>query len=166
MLSKILTLAFMMSFWLSIGAAAQEQPSQQSGQPSTSSQSGSEPAPPPTRIRVGGNVMAAKITKLVTPKYPPIAKEAKICGTVVLHAIVGKDGSIHDLKYISGPPLLMKASLDAVHKWRYSPTLFQGKPMEVDTTNSVVFQLKGCKPSESSGQPPQDAPQQVVEPQF
>ena len=104
------------------------------------------PPPPkaaPSRIRVGGNVQAASIVRQVMPIYPPIAKTAHISGTVMLHAIIGKDGSVQDLTYMSGPPLLMKSALDAVKQWRYKPTLLNGEPVEVDTTISVVFTLGG-----------------------
>ena len=108
---------------------------------------GSNMPPPPkptaSRIRVGGNVQAAAIIRQVTPMYPPIAKTAHISGTVILHAIIGKDGSVQDLQYVSGPPLLMKSALDAVKQWRYKPTLLNGEPVEVDTTISVVFTLGG-----------------------
>jgi protein TonB len=103
------------------------------------------PPPPPTatpsRIRVGGNVEAASLINKVTPQYPPIAKTAHVSGTVVLHAIIGKDGMIKELQYISGPPLLMKAAMDAVKEWRYKPTQLNGDPVEVDTTVDVVFTL-------------------------
>ncbi|MFY9802368.1 MAG: energy transducer TonB [Candidatus Acidiferrales bacterium] len=104
------------------------------------------PPPPkaaPSRIRVGGNVAAAKLIRQVTPLYPTIAKTAHISGTVVLHAIIAKDGSIQELTYISGPPLLMRNAMDAVRQWRYNPTLLNGEPVEVDTTISVVFTLGG-----------------------
>jgi len=108
---------------------------------------GSNMPPPPnaatSRIRVGGNVQAAAIVRQVMPQYPPIAKTAHISGTVVLHAIIGKDGSVQDLQYMSGPPLLMKSALDAVKQWRYKPTMLNGEPVEVDTTISVVFTLGG-----------------------
>jgi periplasmic protein TonB len=108
---------------------------------------GSGPPPPPTktpsRIRVGGNVQAAALVNKVTPQYPPIAKTAHVSGTVVLHAIIAKDGSIQELQYISGPPLLMKSAMDAVREWRYKPTMLNGDPVEVDTTISVVFSLGG-----------------------
>ena len=135
-------------------AAAQDEPAQQSGEPANPPPSDAKPKPPISRIRVGGNVMAAKITKSVTPEYPAIAKRAKICGTIVLHAIVAKNGSINDLKYVSGPPLLMKAALDAVRQWHFSPTLLEERPVEVDTTINVVFHLKGCKPMEGNPPPP------------
>jgi periplasmic protein TonB len=109
---------------------------------------GSGPAAPPppkaatpSRIRVGGNVEAASLVNKVTPLYPPIAKTAHVSGTVVLHAIISKDGSIQELQYVSGPPLLMKSAMDAVKEWRYKPTMLNGEPVEVDTTIDVVFTL-------------------------
>ncbi|MFZ1032393.1 MAG: energy transducer TonB, partial [Candidatus Acidiferrales bacterium] len=97
----------------------------------------------PSRIRVSGNVAAAKLIRQVTPIYPTIAKTAHISGTVTLHAIISKDGSIEQLEYVSGPPLLMRNAMDAVRQWRYNPTLLNGEPVEVDTTISVVFTLGG-----------------------
>jgi protein TonB len=61
----------------------------------------------------------------------------------VLHAIIGKDGSVQNLEYVNGPPLLMKAAMDAIKQWRYKPTMLNGEPVEVDTTISVVFSLGG-----------------------
>ena len=105
----------------------------------------SGPAPPklaaPARIKVGGNVQAAKMLRQTLPTYPPIAKTAHVSGTVVLHAIIAKDGTVQELQYVSGPPLLMKAAMDAVSEWRYKPTQLNGDPVEVDTTISVVFSL-------------------------
>ncbi len=152
---RLLALAFLVIrlMFVPISVAAQDQPAQRSGETANAPPSDAKPEAPVTRIRVGGNVMSARITKLVTPKYPDVAKRAKICGTIVLHAIIAKDGSIHDLKYVSGPPLLMKAALDAVRQWRYSTTLLEGRPVEVDTTINVVFELKGCKPAEENAQP-------------
>lgn len=102
------------------------------------------PPPPPTtpqRIRVGGNVEAASLINKVSPEYPAIAKTAHVSGTVILHAIIGKDGGIRELQYVSGPPLLMKSALDAVKQWRYKPTMLNGEAVEVDTTIDVVFSL-------------------------
>jgi periplasmic protein TonB len=105
------------------------------------------PPPPPkptqTRIRVGGNVQGAKLIHQVQPVYPQIAKTAHVSGTVLLHAIIAKDGTIQELQYVSGPPLLMRAAMDAVHEWRYQPTMLNGEPVEVDTTIQVVFTLGG-----------------------
>jgi protein TonB len=70
-----------------------------------------------------------------------IAKTAHVSGTVVLHAVIAKDGTIQELQYVSGPPLLMKSAMDAVKQWRYKPTQLNGDPVEVDTTIDVVFTL-------------------------
>jgi protein TonB len=107
---------------------------------------GSNLPPPPravARIRVGGNVQQASLIRMVQPIYPPIAKTAHVSGTVILHAIIAKDGTVEDLQYISGPGLLMKSAMDAVRMWRYKPTMLNGEPVEVDTTISVVFTLGG-----------------------
>ncbi len=104
------------------------------------------PPPPkatPTRIKVGGNVQSASLLRQVQPIYPQIAKTAHVSGTVILHAIIAKDGSIQELQYVTGPALLMKAAMDAVHEWRYKPTQLNGEPVEVDTTIQVVFTLGG-----------------------
>ena len=103
-------------------------------------------APPPpkvtqSRIKQGGNVQAAKLINRVTPNYPPLARQTRISGTVRLHAIIGKDGSVQSLTLESGHPLLVQAALDAVKQWRYQPTLLNGVPVEVDTTIDVIFTL-------------------------
>jgi len=107
---------------------------------------GSAPPPPPKPaasgpVRVGGNVMAAKVIDRRAPEYPAIARAAHVQGTIVLHAIISKEGNVEDVQYISGPPLLMKAAMDAVKEWRYRPTQLNGEPVEVDTTVQVVFTL-------------------------
>lgn len=104
-------------------------------------------APPPPRprptgpVRVGGNVQAARIVNRVQPVYPPLARQTRISGTVRLHAIISKDGTIQQLEVMSGHPLLQQAALDAVRQWRYQPTLLNGEPVEVDTTIDVIFSL-------------------------
>jgi len=106
---------------------------------------GMPPPPKPTqqRVRVGGNVQQAKMIRQIQPVYPQIAKTAHVQGTVILHAIIAKDGTVQELQYISGPALLMRSAMDAVRQWKYQPTLLNGEPVEVDTTISVVFTLSG-----------------------
>jgi periplasmic protein TonB len=103
------------------------------------------PPPPPTpqRIRVGGSVQQARLINRVTPSYPPLARQARVQGTVRLQAIIAKDGTIQQLEVISGHPLLVQAALDAVRQWRYQPTLLNNEPVEVVTTVDVVFTLSG-----------------------
>lgn len=104
---------------------------------------GAPPPPKPTvsRIRQGGNVTAAMLVNKISPVYPPLARQTRIAGTVRLHAIIGKDGSIQQLEVMSGHPLLVQSALDAVRQWRYRPTLLNGEPVEVDTTIDVIFSL-------------------------
>jgi len=104
------------------------------------------PPPPPTpqapkRIRVGGQVESARLIFQPKPEYPPLAKMARIQGTVRLDATISKDGTIQDLKVISGHPLLVKSALDAVQRWRYQPTLLNGDSVEVATEIDVNFTL-------------------------
>jgi len=99
------------------------------------------PRPAQQRIRQGGSVQAALLVNKVTPVYPPLARQTRISGTVRLHAIISKSGSIQSLEVISGHPLLVRAAMDAVQQWRYKPTLLNGEPVEVDTTIDVIFSL-------------------------
>jgi periplasmic protein TonB len=105
------------------------------------------PPPPkavaPTRIKQGGNVTAASIITQTHPVYPALARQARIQGNVVLHAIIDKDGKVAQLEVVTGHPLLVQAALDAVKQWRYKPTLLNGDPVEVDTTITVTFTMGG-----------------------
>ncbi len=92
-------------------------------------------------LRVGGNVQAARIIQRVQPEYPQIARSEHLQGTVRLHAIIAKDGSISRLVVLHGYCSLAKASVEAVRKWRYTPTLLLGQPVDVDTTIDVIFSL-------------------------
>jgi protein TonB len=102
------------------------------------------PPPPkegPRRIRVGGSVIQAQLVTQVRPVYPPLAKQARIQGTVRLQAIISKEGTIIDLQVLSGHPLLQQSALQAVSQWRYRPTMLNNEPVEVVTTIDVVFTL-------------------------
>jgi len=100
-----------------------------------------EKPPTPQRIRVGGNVQAANLIRKVTPVYPPLAKQARVQGTVRFTAIIGKDGTIQNLQLVSGHPLLVAAAQEAVKQWQYKPTLLNGEPVEVVTQIDVNFTL-------------------------
>jgi periplasmic protein TonB len=99
------------------------------------------PKPTQTRIRQGGAVQAAMLVNRVQPQYPPLARQTRISGTVRLHAIISKEGSVQQLEVLSGHPLLVQAALDAVRQWKYRPTTLNGEPVEVDTTIDVIFSL-------------------------
>lgn len=111
---------------------------------------GSNVPPPPlpqqrqkqqVRVHIGGKVEEAKLIYHPQPVYPPLAIISRTQGTVLLEAIISKDGKIQDLKVITGPPLLIKAAVDAVAQWRYQPTLLNGEPVEVVTEVQVKFIL-------------------------
>lgn len=106
------------------------------------------PPPPPARssekpqrIRVGGGVQASNLLSKVDPVYPPLAKQARIQGTVRFTAIIGKDGLVSNLQLVSGHPLLVQAAQEAVKQWVYKPTLLNGEPVEVVTQLDVSFTL-------------------------
>ena len=96
------------------------------------------------RIRLGGNVQAAKIITKVQPIYPQSAKDAGAQGSVLLHAVVSKDGRPLSLQVLNSQvnPDLARAAVEAVSQWRYQPTLLNGEPVEVDTTIQVKFTLQ------------------------
>jgi len=94
---------------------------------------------PPMRIRMGGNVMLAKLTNKIEPIYPAAAVAAQVRGTVRLRVIVGTDGTVRSTTIVSGDPLLQMAAVDAVRQWRYAPTLLNGKAVEVESVIDIQF---------------------------
>jgi periplasmic protein TonB len=97
----------------------------------------------PQRVRVSQGVSQGLLIHKVQPAYPPLARQARIQGTVVLQALIGKDGAIQNLHVVSGHPMLTGAALDAVKQWRYKPYFLNGDPVEVETTINVNFTLAG-----------------------
>jgi protein TonB len=97
----------------------------------------------PKKIAISSGVMAGNKLSGTNPTYPPIARAARISGTVVLQATISKSGSIENLRVVSGPPMLTQSAMDAVRTWRYKPYQLNGEPVEVETTVNVVFNLGG-----------------------
>jgi protein TonB len=97
----------------------------------------------PKKVNISAGVSTGLLIQKTTPVYPPIAKAARVSGTVVLQATISKTGTIQNLKVMSGPAMLQQAALDAVRQWRYRPYLLNNEPVEVDTTVNVVFTLGG-----------------------
>jgi len=79
----------------------------------------------------------------VLPAYPALARSARIQGTVVLQAMISKQGAIENLRLLSGHPMLAPAAIEAVRQWRYRPYILNGEPVEVDTQITVNFSLAG-----------------------
>jgi periplasmic protein TonB len=92
-------------------------------------------------IVVSKGVAEGMLLQRIVPRYPPIALASRTQGTVVLQAVISKNGTIENLRVISGSPLLQQAAIDAVSQWRYRPYLLNGQPVDVETTINVVFGL-------------------------
>jgi TonB family protein len=103
--------------------------------PPSSGPSGAE------RIRVGGDIQQFNLIHRGDPAYPPLARQARILGTVRFTAIIGGDGRVLNLQLVSGHPLLVEAARQAVMQWLYKPALLNGQPVEVVTQIDVGFSL-------------------------
>jgi periplasmic protein TonB len=99
------------------------------------------PEPTPRRMRIASRVAEANLIHDVAPTYPPEAGRARIEGTVLLLAVIGKDGTVRDVRVESGLPVLALAAIDAVKQWRYRPYLLNGEPIEVDSQITITFTL-------------------------
>lgn len=97
----------------------------------------------PQRVRVSQGVSNGLLIKKVQPNYPPLARQARIQGQVVLHAEISKEGTIQNLQLISGHAMLAPAAIEAVKQWRYKPYLLNGEPVAVETEVIVNFSLSG-----------------------
>jgi TonB family protein len=108
---------------------------------------------------VASGIMASRRIGGDMPEYPAIAKAAQIQGTVVLHATISKEGTIQDLRVISGPPMLQQAATDAARTWTYKPYLLNGEPVAVQTQINIIFNLGSVSPAglmpEGGAAPPQ-----------
>jgi periplasmic protein TonB len=97
----------------------------------------------PQRVRVSLGVSQGLLIKKVQPNYPPLARQARIQGTVLLQAEISKDGTIENLRLINGHPMLAPAATEAVKQWRYKPYMLNGEPVAVETQVQVNFTLSG-----------------------
>lgn len=93
-------------------------------------------------VRVSGLVVEGLLIQKTLPVYPAIAKASRTQGRVVLQATISRNGTIENLRVVSGSTMLQQAALDAVKTWRYRPYLLSGDPVEVETTVNVVFKLQ------------------------
>jgi protein TonB len=99
------------------------------------------PDPPPPRQEriVIGHIDPALLVNRVEPVFPALARQIRKNGKVELHAVIAADGTIQSLQVVSGDPLFVQSALDAVRRWRYTPTKLNGQPVEVDTFITVVY---------------------------
>ena len=88
-------------------------------------------------------MMEGNLVLRVQPDYPAIARQARVQGQVVLRAVISREGTIENLQVLSGPPMLVRAAVNAVQQWRYRPYVLNGEPIEVETEVKVNFVLSG-----------------------
>jgi TonB family protein len=100
------------------------------------------------RVRVADNVIAGHLMKRVSPVYPPLARQARIQGTVILKVQISNSGDVEKLQLISGHPMLAPAAIEAVKQWKYKPYLLNGEPVAVETNVTVNFALSDKPPAE------------------
>jgi TonB family protein len=113
----------------------------QNNSPSNEHSNVPKQAPSVRRVTIGGAVQAARLIKKVQPVYPQKARSEHVSGTVKIHAIIGKDGQLSQIRGVRGVCSLAESAVAAVRQWRYQPTLLIGNPVEVDTEIDVIFSL-------------------------
>ena len=88
-------------------------------------------------------MMEGNLIRRVQPEYPALARSARIQGQVVLSAVISREGNIENLRVLIGHPMLVRAAIEAVSKWRYKPYILNNEPVEVETQVTVNFSLSG-----------------------
>lgn len=104
------------------------------------------PPPVPPRqappVRVGGGIRAPTRISYTDPVYPPLAIASRTEGVVILEALLDEQGVVRDVRVLRSIHLLDEAAVEAVSKWRFTPTLLNGTPVPVVMTVTVGFTLK------------------------
>lgn len=112
----------------------------------------------PQRVRVSQGVAQGLLLHKVDPLYPPLARQARIQGTVVLKVLVNKSGDVEKAEPVSGHPMLGPAAIAAVKQWRYQTYLLNGEPVEMETQVTVNFTLSDAAAPPDAGDNMADAP--------
>src|SRR5262249_47957745 len=92
------------------------------------------------RVRLSPDT-AQMVERPVEPSYPVLAKQMKVQGSVVLQALIGREGLIQDLRVLSGPAILSTAAMDAVKQWHFRPYLQSGQAVETEARITVNFTI-------------------------
>lgn len=95
----------------------------------------------PQRVRTSDSIMQSLIIKKVAPVYPPLGRQARIQGMVILKVQISKTGDVESIQLVSGHPILAPSAIEAVKQWKYKPYLLNGEPVEVETNVTVNFTL-------------------------
>jgi TonB family protein len=110
--------------------------------PATSSEvsSGNVPTDASERVRLSADTTQV-LARPVNPGYPLLARQMKVQGSVILQALIGRDGIIQDLRTVSGPAILAAAAQEAVKQWHFKPYLQAGEPVETQAHITVNFTI-------------------------
>lgn len=100
------------------------------------------PITPTEPVRPGGAISRPERIHYVAPEYPPLARTARVEGTVILEAVLDAEGTVREARVLRSVPLLDAAALDAVRQWRFTPTRLNGIPVPVVMTVTVMFSLR------------------------
>ena len=92
------------------------------------------------RVRISPEALQV-LAHPVDPNYPLLAREMKVQGAVVLDALIGRDGTIQNLKIVSGPTILANAAMEAVRQWRFKPYFQEGEAVETAARITVNFTI-------------------------
>lgn len=95
----------------------------------------------PQRVRVTEEAMERLAVSKVAPVYPPLARQARIQGTVIAQVVISKTGDVESVQLFSGHPMLAPAALEAIKHWKFRPYELNGEPVQVETKAKVVFTL-------------------------
>ncbi|HEV7219989.1 MAG TPA: energy transducer TonB, partial [Terriglobales bacterium] len=92
-------------------------------------------------VPVSRGISGGNLVRKVQPLYPPQALLLRLAGSVVLQATIAENGTVRDLKVMSGRPVLARAAVEAVSHWRYRPLMLNGKPIQKREEISINFTL-------------------------
>jgi protein TonB len=93
-------------------------------------------------VSVAPEEQQTRLVRSVAPDSPEIARQAGVEGNVTLRVVIGRDGAVVDVTPVSGEPVLARAAMEAVERWRYSPEMVGGRPIGVVTTVTLAFRLR------------------------
>ena len=97
--------------------------------------------PAAERTSVSTDAAASLVTRSVQPQYPMLARQMRVQGSVILQALIGRDGLIQDLRVLSGPPILANAAREAVRQWHFKPHYVGEQPVETRASITVNFTI-------------------------
>jgi protein TonB len=97
--------------------------------------------PAAERTSVSPDTASNMVIRSVQPEYPMLARQMRVQGSVILQALIGRDGMIQDLRVLSGPAILASAAQEAVRQWHFKPHYVGAQPVETRASITVNFMI-------------------------